>query len=245
MAQPSPASSNDQRSSRLPIIIGAVVVLVAVAVGGFLFLTRDTSDPELTLTDDPSAGTGEAVDVATLDGSWTVAEGTDGEETEAGYRVKEVFAAGSRKAEANGRTKGVTGTLTVADGSVTEGTFTVDMTTLESDEGRRDSTIKNRGLESNTFPEATFAVTEPIELPADLADGATFEVTATGDLTLHGVTQPVTIDLTGKSTGGTFTVQGSAPIQMADYDIEPPNVGGFVTVEDTGSFEFIVNFEKS
>ncbi len=31
---------------------------------------------------------------------------------------------------------------------------------------------------------------------------------------------------------------------MADSKIEAPSVGGFVSVEDRGSFEFIVNFQK-
>lgn len=66
-----------------------------------------------------------------------------------------------------------------------------------------------------------------------------------GELTLLGVTQPVTIELTARAVGDTFTVQGAAPIEMADYDIEPPSVGGFVTVSDAGSFEFIVNFEQA
>ena len=31
---------------------------------------------------------------------------------------------------------------------------------------------------------------------------------------------------------------------MADFDIEPPSIGGFVTVRDNGSLEFIVNFKQ-
>lgn len=228
--------------SRVPLFVGAAVVLVAVAVGAFLFFTRDTSDPELQLSDS-AEGTGEAVDVATLDGTWTVVAGSDDDPTVAGYRVKEVFAAGAREVTANGRTGDVTGELTVADGSVTEGTFTVDMTTLASDEGRRDSAIRSRGLQTDQFPEGTFTLTEPIELP-ELADGDAVELGATGELTLRDVTQPVTIDLTVRASGDTFTVQGSAPVEMADYGIEPPSVGGFVEVEDNGSFEFVVNFEQ-
>ncbi|HEX2575070.1 MAG TPA: YceI family protein [Aquihabitans sp.] len=232
-----------QRRSRLPLIAGIVVVLVAVAVGAFLYATRDTSDPELQIAE-TDEGTGEAVDTGSLDGSWTVVPGEGENLTEAGYRVREVFAAGSREATANGRTKDVTGTLTVAGGAVTEGSFTVDVTTLQSDEGRRDNAIKDRGLQTNEFPEATFALTEPVPLP-ELADGEAFEVEVTGELTLHGVTNPVTIPLEGLVSGDTITVQGSAPVVMADYEIEPPSVGGFVEVEDEGSFEFLVNFQQA
>jgi hypothetical protein len=40
-------------------------------------------------------------------------------------------------------------------------------------------------------------------------------------------------------------VVGSLPILMADYDITPPNVGGFVSVEDHGTMEFQLVFVKA
>jgi len=231
--------------SKVPLIVGIVVAVLAVGVGAFLYLTRDTSEPELKLseTKTTSATPGTTVTANDLDGSWKVVAGTSPDETVAGYRVNEVFLAGSRKATANGRTNDVTGTLTVADGKVTEGEFTVDMTTLTSDQSQRDNQLRTRGLQTDQFPKATFKITEPITLPK-ITDGKTFEVSATGDLTLHGVTKPVTIELQARSSGDTFTVQGSAPVVMADFDIEPPSNAGMLEVEDHGSFEFIVNFQK-
>lgn len=105
-----------EKRSRLPLVAGVVVVLVAVAVGGFLYFTRDTSDPPLELSDEPAGSddtsNGGAVDVATLEGPWSVVAGSGDDATVAGYRVEEVFAAGSRRATANGRTNDVSGTLT-------------------------------------------------------------------------------------------------------------------------------------
>lgn len=57
------------------------------------------------------------------------------------------------------------------------------------------------------------------------------------------VTKPVTIELSARVTGDTVTVQGSAPIQMADFDIEPPS-NAAVTVADDGSFEFLFSLER-
>lgn len=232
-----------QSRSKLPLVLAAVTAVLIAGVGVFLFLTRDTSDPELALTDSPE-GSGEAVDTGSLDGPWTVVAGPDAEATVAGYRVREVFAAGAREATANGRTPEVSGSLTVEDGTVTEGSFAVDVSTLQSDEGRRDEAIRTRGLETDTYPEATFELTEPVELP-DITDGVTFTVTATGELTLRDRTNPVTLELTVRAVDERFTVQGSAPVAFDDYGIEAPSVGGFVTVEDEGSFEFLVNFERA
>lgn len=218
-----------------------VVVLAAGAAAWFLFLKSD-AQPALKLTDS-STGTGTVVDPTTLDGSWKVGAGTGADSTTAGYRVKEEFAGGARKVTANGRTSGVTGTLAVAGGKVTRADLTVDMTTLQSNESRRDNTIRGRGLQTDQFPTATFELTDPIALPT-IHDGKVFAAKGTGKLTLHGVTKTVTIDLTAKVTGKSVTVQGAAPILMADYDIEPPSIGGFVSVSDAGSLEFLVSLQQ-
>jgi hypothetical protein len=38
---------------------------------------------------------------------------------------------------------------------------------------------------------------------------------------------------------------GSVPIAMADFEIEPPSVAGFVTVEDRGTLEFKLRLEPA
>lgn len=228
--------------SRVPLIAGAAIAVVAVAVGLWFLFLRDDAPDALSLSES-STGSGKVVDATGLDGTWTVVTGTGDEATVVGYRVKEEFVAGARKSTAAGRTNDVKGTVTVADGTVTAGSFTADLTTLESDEGRRDNTIRTRGLQTNDFPTGTFELTEPVTLP-DLRDGKVVEVEATGELTLHGVTKPVTLTLQVKVAGAAVRIQGSAPVVMADHEIEPPSIGGFVSVSDEGSFEFIVNLEQ-
>lgn len=249
----------DTRSSKLPLIIGGLVVLVAVVVGAFLWLTRDDAPDRLAITDDTTTTlapgdtdggsttattNGGPIDAAALDGTWTVTAGTGDQATVAGYRVEEVFAAGARRSEAAGRTKDVTGTVTVEGGRVTTAEFEVDTTTLQSDESRRDNRIRTDGLQTDTFPTATFKLRDPLELPA-LEAGKVSEVEAMGDLTLHGVTKLTTVKLQVKASGEQFVVAGQAPVVMADFDIDPPSVPGFVEVDDHGSFEFIVNLTRS
>jgi hypothetical protein len=64
-----------------------------------------------------------------------------------------------------GRTDKVSGSATLEESGdkviVKAATFTADVTTLQSDQGRRDSVIKNRGLESNKFKSATFTLSDP------------------------------------------------------------------------------------
>jgi hypothetical protein len=40
-------------------------------------------------------------------------------------------------------------------------------------------------------------------------------------------------------------VSGGAPIVLADYHIDPPNIGGLVSVDATGTFEFQLTFAKA
>jgi len=62
-------------------------------------------------------------------------------------------------------------------------------------------------------------------------------LTATGDLTIAGVTRPVTVELEAVLGDGSGQVAGSIPITFADFGVEAPNLG-FVSVEPDGFVEF-------
>ena len=64
---------------------------------------------------------------------------------------------------------------------------------------------------------------------------------ATGDLTLHGVTRPVTFDVTAQAGDDRIGVLGTIPILFADYDIDNPSTSG-ITTEDNGLLEFVLVF---
>ena len=164
-----------------------------------------------------------------------------GDDTVVGYRVRENLAGIDQ--EAAGRTNDVQGTLTVeGDTTISAAEVTAGLQSLESDEDRRDNAIRTRGLETDRFPEATFRLTQPAQLPSSPARGQDLSATVTGELTLHGVTKAVEVPVQARWDGGTIEVVGSIPIAMADYDIDPPNVGGFVSVEDEGEIELRLTF---
>ena len=105
----------------------------------------------------------------------------------------------------------MTGSITIDGTSITAADFTADLRTLESDDDRRDGQLRQQALETGEFPEATFVLTQPIELGGVPADGETIEVTATGDLTLHGVTNSVQIPLQARLDGRRHRRGGLAP----------------------------------
>ena len=99
-------------------------------------------------------------------------------------------------------------------------------------------------METDAFPDATFTLTEPITFEAQPVDGETISAGATGELTLHGVTNTVCVPVEATLTHNAIQVRGSVGVAFADYDIQAPNFG-FVTTEDHGTIEFQLNFARS
>jgi len=193
----------------------------------------------------PSAAAADASGVA---GTWTVDPSvgsfSDFTSSFVGYRVQEELASVGAT-EAVGRTPDVTGSLTVDGTTITAAEFSADLTTLESDESRRDGQLRNQAIETSQFPRATFTLTEPIELAAVPAAGEAVDITATGDLTLHGVTNSVEVPMQAKLEGEVVTVVGSLPIVFADYDIDKPTSFVVLSVDDNGTMEFQLHFTRA
>ena len=118
------------------------------------------------------------------------------------------------------------------------------MTTVTSDETRRDAQFNDRIMQTATYPTATFELTEPIDLGQIPDQGTEVTYSATGDLTLHGVTKSVTFDLTGLWSGSTIQIAGSIAITFEDYNIADPSFAGIVSTEDHGTLEFALNLER-
>ena len=61
-------------------------------------------------------------------------------------------------------------------------------------------------MQTSDFPTSTFELTQPIQLQSIPANLQEVTVTATGKLTLHGVTKDVTVDLKARLNGSNETV---------------------------------------
>ncbi len=173
-----------------------------------------------------------------LSGTWSVDPAGD---IYVGYRVEEVIA--GVNTTATGRTTQVTGTTTFDGLTLSAAEFTADVASMSSDQSRRDAQFTGRLMQVAQFPTASFELTKPVELPGVPAEAEVTTVSATGDLTLHGVTRPVTFDLQGFIAQGRITVTGSIPILFADYAIEEPSTGP-VKTEDNGLLEFLLVLSK-
>lgn len=234
------------------LLIGVPVVVVTIIAGVLLwwFVLRDDAPEEASLPDRPEIGTtaptsaGSAAapaQPATPDGTWSV---QPGELVFAGYRVDELFAGETIQKTAVGRSPAVAGSIAITAGQLTAASFQVDMTQLVSDSSRRDARMRTDGLQTDTFPSASFELAAPVAF--GLAEvGATVEVEVGGALTLHGVTRPVAVPLQARWNGGTIDVAGSVRIVMADFQIRAPSIPNVVEVAPEGIMEFQLTFVPS
>ena len=174
---------------------------------------------------------------AGADGVWSAAA-----DSTLGYRVQEVL--GGIDVEGAGRTSDVTGSLTIAGNQATAAEFTVQMASITSDSDRRDGQFRSRIMSVDEFPTATFVLTAPIDFGAVPAEGESLTATATGDLTLRGVTRSVTFPVEAQLEGGRIGVLGSIPILFSDYSIPDPS-NGFAVVKDNGLLEFVLVFDRA
>lgn len=238
--------------SKLKWFIGIPVALLVLASAGiWVYINVIKEDPPEALdfaetdpegtpapgadgADPADGGTG---DSGSIEGEWVVGAGST-----AGYRVPEVLL--GQDTEGVGRTEDVTGSLTVEGTTVSAASFTVDLTTVTSDESRRDGQFHGRIMATDEFPVADFTLTEPVDLPDIPTDGSEFTVTVTGDLTLRGTTQPVTTELRAKSDGSGFQVVVSIEIVFEDWGIPNPS-NAAVTTGEEGTLEALLVLQRA
>ena len=196
-----------------------------------------TAEPEAPADDGTED---EAPADAGLVGRWEVlADGS----SFAGYRVEEELAR-IGATTAVGRSTVLTGSLVFDGAAITEVVIEVDLTALVSDDSRRDGALRRQALETNAYPTTTFTLTQPIPIDSAPAEGETLSVTATGDLTLHGVTREVQIPMEGQLVGDRVAVVGSIEVVFADYDMDSPSAFIVLAIDDHGIMEFQLVFER-
>lgn len=223
----------------------SIVVVVGLVYGGILMYTKVISPPEDKLNEDDlsaivsdssTAPSSTPTPDVGITGTWLATS-----ESTVGYRVKEVL--GGVDTEGVGRTNQVNGSLTIQDTTLLSTVFEIDVASIKSDSSKRDSQFSGNIMDTATYPTATFRLLTPIELGSIPADDQNITATAQGELTMHGVTQQVSFEVTAKIANGIIGVLGSIDITFADYGIANPS-NAFVTTGDTGLLEFVLAFQK-
>jgi polyisoprenoid-binding protein YceI len=120
----------------------------------------------------------------------------------------------------NGAFKQYTGTATVVGNEFHSITVEVETVSVEADDPNLTGHLKTADfLDVAKFPKATFKSSSIVAKPAP---GATHEVS--GELTLHGVTQPITFPVTVNVAAAAVTASGEITIDRQKFAVTYPGM---------------------
>jgi polyisoprenoid-binding protein YceI len=207
-------------------IISGIFIVIVIAILVFLYITRP---PALPSEDIQNAGeilpTTENSSIYRIDKGQSTAE----------YTINEVL-----RGSANtvlGTTSEISGDIRITFTPNTEveiGVITINARTFKTDSERRDGAVNRSILKSEevgnefiTFkPTNVTSVPEMIELDKEIS----FQVI--GDLTIAGITKPVTLTITGTVEQNRISGEARATIKRSDFNLQIPSVPTVSGVED-------------
>jgi polyisoprenoid-binding protein YceI len=109
----------------------------------------------------------------------------------------------------------------------------------------RDEHIQTIGIQSATYPKASFRLTSALTLPQAALSGKVVAVKVTGDVNMHGTTRLLTIPVELRLSPSEINAVGSLTFPWGLFRMTAPSVGGFVSVENTATMEFDLNLERT
>ncbi|GAB3914654.1 YceI family protein [Mucilaginibacter boryungensis] len=127
--------------------------------------------------------------------------------------------------------------------SIAAFTFSVNAKSLKSEHESMDSrTYKT--MKADQYPKVTYKLASATINPAGKNK---YQVKATGDLTIAGVTQTIIMNITATvNPDNTITVTGSENLKLTDYKIEPPSfMLGAMKVKNDLTIQFNLTYKNN
>ena len=208
--------------------------LLLVAPWASEFATAATAAPTTAATPSPRSAERSAAQVVTR----YVTEATG---NVARYRVKERLLGNELDNDAVGETGAITGSIAL-DGDakvVPAGSlFSVELAGLKSDKSRRDTYVRNRLLETRTYPSTRLAITEVRGLPSPLPTSGRVAFQLLGNLTVKGVTRPTAWRVEADVAGDRLSGRAATSFTFAQFSLTQPKVSVVLSVNDTIRLEY-------
>lgn len=137
-----------------------------------------------------------------------------------------------------GTTSAIRGEISVDSQDVSQisGRLVVDLASFDTGIGLRNDHMREQFLHTDEYPEAVLVLLAARPKNGkSLQDGKTLELEVDGDLTLHGVTRPVTVEAEvtyhqeseqtrARAAGDLINVDAQFEIKLTDFDIERPKM---------------------
>jgi polyisoprenoid-binding protein YceI len=142
------------------------------------------------------------------------------------------------------------GNLLIAKNRLVGGTFDIDMNSITVTDitdpeynGKLVGHLKNDDFfATDKFPKATFKITNLTPIKGAKPGAANYNVT--GDLTIKGITKPVTFPAAVKVEGNKATAKGVATVDRSKYDVKYASKSFFASIGDKAIDDnFTLNFD--
>jgi polyisoprenoid-binding protein YceI len=213
-------------------LVGVAGLIVVIVAGAVLAVALQKSPAPLAL---PSAV---GAPVGSVDGTWQVTDGSV-----AGFRIQQKVL--GMTSDVVARTEHVRGTVVIAGGQITSANLTINLMDLKSG----DKPVAPQfaiSLDTAQHPEAIAELTRPVALGDGFTSGTVTDITASGQLTLRGVSHAVTVPVSLRRDGEQIVVAGTVPVAFVDYGLDQPKgYGGLGSLADRGVAEFLLVLRHS
>lgn len=120
--------------------------------------------------------------------------------------------------------------------AIKAGSLSVTDKVSSEDRQKIEGTMREEVLEITKYPEIVFKSTG---ITANKTGDGQYQARISGELTLHGVTRPLTINAQLEFGDKTLRARGSFAVKQSSFDIKPVSVaGGTIKVKDELKFSF-------
>lgn len=223
-----------------PIASSVASLAAALAIGFALSGQSDGESGKLSLPAASAAFSSGSVSTTVLtpqDVAGAVFAVVPGESTLT-YTVREKLSSLPTESDAVGRTTALQGDIRL-DG---QSQITVDLSTLKSDQDRRDNFVRRTIFQNH--PIAQFVTTDIGALPREYTPGTTITRQVSGMMTIRGVQKPLTLQVEARLEGDTLQILGKTDFTWDYFEIPPPNTP-IVTVKDNVHIEVLIIARRS
>jgi hypothetical protein len=157
-------------------------------------------------------------------------------------RVREQLAGFTSMSDAVLTTSAISGVVGLTrDGRITSDTaLRVDLSTIASDEVRRDNFIKQETLDVARYPTAELTVIGTHGLPQPLPASGEWKFTLVTSMTVHNTTHEVSWDVTGQRVGRELRATARTTVHFADFGLQRPSVAAVLSVQDEIRLEVLL-----
>ena len=124
--------------------------------------------------------------------------------------------------------------FTLNPDDIESSTLSISLEPDEFDSGNfvRDANARRAVFESAEFPEIRFDAAQVSSDNSSLEEGESQTLSMTGDLTMHGVTRDLALDLEVTRTTNTLNATGGFSVLLSDYDMNRPEFFGNVVADE-------------